>query len=127
MMHFGLKRPCANCPFRTDIPPFLHPERAQGICDAMLVADESFWCHKTIDYSEDSEGSITRKTQHCAGAMILLEKLDRPNQLMRIAERLGMYDRTQLDMAAPVFDRPDAFVGACRHMDDDLDGGDEQR
>lgn len=116
-MSFNLKRPCTNCPFRTDIRPFLNPSRAAEICNAMLVADESFWCHKTIDYGGESEGETTKKTQHCAGALILLEKLDRPNQLMRIAERLGMYDRTQLDMAAPVFESPDEFVEACHHQE----------
>ncbi len=132
-MHFGLKRPCANCPFRTDIRPFLTPARAAEICNAML-ADESFWCHKTIDYDGESDGATTKKTQHCAGALILLERLDRPNQLMRIAERLGVYDRTQLDMAAPVFESPDAFVHACGHPEDlpfrgasDLDRDNEQR
>lgn len=39
---------------------------------------------------------------HCAGALIFLEKRYRPNQLMRISERLGMYDRTKLDMKAKV-------------------------
>lgn len=76
----------------------------------MLLGDESFWCHKTIDYSEASEGSTNRKTQHCAGALILLEKLNRPNQLMRIAERIRCYDRTQLDMAAPVFEAPGGLL-----------------
>lgn len=48
--------------------------------------------------------SRTGDEQHCAGALILLEKLDRPSQMMRISERIGMYDRRKLDMDAPVFD-----------------------
>lgn len=39
---------------------------------------------------------------HCAGALIFLEKRNRPNQMMRIAERTGSYDRRTLDMKAPV-------------------------
>lgn len=81
-MNFDLKRPCANCLFRTDIRPFLHSERAREICDAML-----------------------------------LEKLNRPNQLIRIVERIRCYDRTQLDMDAPVFEAPEAFIDACRRQD----------
>ena len=42
--------------------------------------------------------------------MILLEKIERPNQLMRIMERLGFYDREKLDMTAPVFDTPKEFI-----------------
>jgi len=34
--------------------------------------------------------------------LIYLEKRDMPNQMMRIAEQLGMYDRTQLNMEADV-------------------------
>ena len=42
------------------------------------------------------------KSLHCAGALIYLEKRERPHQMMRISERLGMYDYTQLDMTADV-------------------------
>ena len=49
---------------------------------------------------------------HCAGALILLEKLNLPSQMMRIAERLGMYDRRKLDMLAPVFDSFVAMIKA---------------
>jgi hypothetical protein len=47
---------------------------------------------------------------HCAGAMIVLEHEDRPNQIMRIAERLGFYDRTALVMDSPVPETPDEWV-----------------
>lgn len=36
--------------------------------------------------------------------MLMLEKINRPNQMMRICERLGMYDRTKLVGAEDVFD-----------------------
>jgi hypothetical protein len=42
--------------------------------------------------------------QHCAGALIFLEHQDRPSQLMSIYERLDGYDRTKLNMDAPVPD-----------------------
>lgn len=99
---FNLKQPCGACPFRTDQPAFLDPDRAQEIADH-LHEGGSFHCHKTLDYSsEDGEGETTAKSMHCAGAMIVLEHEDRPNQIMRIAERLGFYDRTALNMDAPV-------------------------
>jgi hypothetical protein len=34
--------------------------------------------------------------------LIYLEKRQQPHQMMRIAERLGLYDYRQLDMQAPV-------------------------
>jgi pSer/pThr/pTyr-binding forkhead associated (FHA) protein len=55
--------------------------------------------------------------QHCAGATILLERLNRPNQMMRWMERLGGYDRTKLDMDAPVYRTPTAFVRAQTRAD----------
>ena len=40
----------------------------------------------------------------------MLEHNQEPNQMMRIMERLGFYDRTKLDMDAPVFKSYDEFV-----------------
>lgn len=111
-MNHNLKKPCANCPFRTDIKPFLKMERAQDIVDSIVGMQQSFPCHKTVDYSEHSEGVETSKSEMCAGAMIMLEKINEPTQMMRISERLGMYDFTRLDMSAPVFDTPEDFVEA---------------
>jgi hypothetical protein len=68
------------------------------------MASGEFCCHKTTE-ADDETGSYAPKpdSQHCAGALIFLEAQDRPHQMMRICERLGMYDRKKLDMTAPVF------------------------
>jgi hypothetical protein len=107
---YDLIRPCKDCPFRTDIRPFLTTARAEEIAETLLSGG-TFACHKTVDYSGDdededgfSEGQVTGQSQHCAGAMIMLEKMEMPNQMMRIAERLGMYRPDKLDMEAPVFE-----------------------
>ena len=52
--------------------------------------------------------------EHCAGALIFLEAQEQPNQMMRIAERLGLYDRRKLDMESPVFDDADAMADHLR-------------
>jgi hypothetical protein len=103
-MNTDLVRPCAHCPFRKDIPAYLTAERAEEICHSLLEEDKSFSCHETNQFNDDGETVETSESQHCAGAMILLEKLERPNQWMRIMERLRLYDHTKLDMKAPVFD-----------------------
>lgn len=103
-----LKRPCPNCPFSESTPGFLRARRAQELVDGIL-SGHTFDCHKTVGHDEDGE-PIMEGNLHCAGAAIFLEKLDRPNQLMRIFERLGGYDREKLDMDADVFDDPDDFV-----------------
>jgi hypothetical protein len=107
---FALKRPCGDCPFRTDRAPFLSEDRAREIADA-LHADASFHCHKTLELdAEDGEVEVTASSKHCAGAMIVLEHEDRPNQMMRIAERLGAYNRTALVMGSPVPESLDEWV-----------------
>lgn len=104
-MKFDLTAPCGNCPFRTDITFYLRAERVDEICEALVVDQRTFSCHKTTEHGcRDGDGHVGPKEQHCAGALIMLEKMDRPNQMMRIMERLGGYDRTKLAMAAPVFD-----------------------
>lgn len=119
-MNFNLKRPCNNCPFRTDtLKGWLGAARAQDIIDSITRQDQTFACHKTTTSTDDDDENEGERTggrivdadaEHCAGALILLEKLERPNQMMRIAERLRYYDRTKLDMEAPVFDSARAFV-----------------
>jgi len=112
-MKYNLKRPCKHCPFRNDIRPFLRPDRAEEIADSLVRGE--FPCHETLDYSDcgnDSAPQDTEKTAHCAGALIMLEHMERPSQMMRICERLGMYDHRQLDMTSPVFTSADDFIHA---------------
>lgn len=115
-MKFTLRRPCAHCPFRSDIRPFLQRGRAAEIAEAITTRQQTFACHETTVPDEDEDGfgemRETPNSQHCAGAMILLEKIERPNQMMRIAERLRLYDRSRLAMDSPVFATARAFIEA---------------
>ena len=109
-MLYTLTDPCPKCPFRNDIKPYLNAERVEEICEA-----ESFACHRTTisnDASEDGEMEQTEKSQMCAGYMILRENMDQPSQMMRIAERIGLYDRRKLNMKAPVYDGIDEMMEA---------------
>lgn len=103
-MNYDLIRPCPKCPFRTDGEGYLRPERAQEIATA-IARGSTFACHQTTVYVEDDEGGdmeATSDSQFCAGALIMMERMEAPNQSMRIAERLGVYDPSKLDMSAPV-------------------------
>ncbi len=97
-MKYELRKPCDLCPFRND-DKRLHVD-AERLSE---FAVGEFCCHKT---TKSEDGSFTPKpdSQHCAGALIFLEKQNAPHQMMRICERLGLYDRTKLDMDAPVFE-----------------------
>ena len=96
---FKLKRPCANCPFRKGQGEFfqLAPTRLTEIFEA-----GAFPCHKTVDYTEDEETGkemhlFDRRTNLCSGLMALLWREGRPNQIMRVAMRLGSLNPDELD------------------------------
>lgn len=98
-MQYSMTDPCDECPYLL----------GTGFTWKSLVAHAGgeFACHKACDlidgvYHEKPHG----KTPHCAGALIFLEKQQRPHQMMRICERLGLYDRTKLNMAAAVVGDP---------------------
>lgn len=105
-MNFDLKRPCAECPFRRDIPGYLTGARAREIANAVLDGS-TFPCHHTTETIETDDGEsdcvATAESQHCAGALILARRRGRSSQLSRVAERLGYYDPSALDMESPVF------------------------
>lgn len=109
-MKFKLTQPCDNCPFRTDVKPYLTKDRVRELRDEMLGQQATFSCHKTNKFNEEGETIEDGDSQHCAGAMILLEKLEKPNQLMRISERLGCYDMRKLKMDSPVFDSFESMI-----------------
>lgn len=112
---YTLTDPCADCPFRSDKPFYLRPERADEIADSLRSNEGDFHCHKTVDYSgEDGQGQVAKKTRVCAGALITMEKEGVTTQAMRLGERLGFYDRGILNMDAPVYDSLDQWQRSFR-------------
>lgn len=98
-MTYDLTTPCNLCPFRNDDKRLVVSTRR-----LQEFASGEFCCHKTTE-ADDEGGDFVPKhdSKHCAGLLIFLEKMNSPHQMMRICERLGMYDRTKLNMDAPVF------------------------
>jgi hypothetical protein len=98
-MNYSMPEPCDACPYL----------KGSGFTWASLVrhASGEFACHKTCELSDDTGNyEPKKKSLHCAGALIFLEKQNAPHQMMRICERLGAYDRTKLNMDAPVVGSP---------------------
>ena len=98
-MQYTMTKPCDACPFLL----------GSGFARSRLneLASGEFACHKACDLVENENGGDyyterNEKTPHCAGALIYLEKLGKPHQMMRINERLGFYDHTKLDMTVQV-------------------------
>lgn len=103
-MRYDMKDPCDACPFL----------KGSGFTFASLKrhASGEFARHKTCELDEESgefEPKPGQKSLHCAGALIFLEKRGEPHQMMRICERIGMYDRTKLNMNANVGSAPSDY------------------
>jgi hypothetical protein len=99
---FDLKRPCVSCPFRKGMGSWftLGRARLREIRNAT-----AFQCHRTVDYNafDDDEKRQGDRPQQCAGLMTLLHRLNQPNQIMQVAERLGHLDPATLDPKREVY------------------------
>lgn len=113
-MKYDMIVPCGNCPFRREgfIP--LRAERVEEIASGMLCSQgHTFACHKTTSYDDDGDRITVDDSLHCAGALIFAEKNGNATQMMRIVERLGMYDASKLQPHhALVFDDLDEMLEA---------------
>jgi hypothetical protein len=98
-MKYSMTTPCDACPFLRSMAHGFSMRRLREF------ASGEFPCHKTAKLNDDDlDGryEATENSVHCAGALIFNEKRERPHQMMRICERLGMYDASKLDMRANV-------------------------
>lgn len=94
-MDYDMKKPCDNCPFRRGTPMRLTKGRVKEIAGMMLsTTGGEFPCHKTTvpASDDDCERTDTKHSKHCAGALIFAEVHKTSTQMMRICERLRMYD-----------------------------------
>lgn len=70
-----IPKPCQHCPFRKDVTPFLHPQRAAELAESAKAWFSDFFCHKTLVHVEDDEEGgdlrVTRKSLLCAGFLTL--------------------------------------------------------
>jgi hypothetical protein len=70
-----MKKPCAHCPFRRDVKPFLRPERGEELAYLAQNYYSSFPCHKTTvsnDDSDEGEMMCVETTKECAGFLTLM-------------------------------------------------------
>jgi hypothetical protein len=66
-----IKVPCKQCPFRNDVRPYLHPDRAYEIASAAENRFNTFYCHKTLgDDGEDT--TIEQESKMCAGFLTMM-------------------------------------------------------
>lgn len=72
-----MKEPCAHCPFRRDVKPFLHPSRGEELAYHATNPYNSFPCHKTTvsdeEFGGDGSDMVEVETsKQCAGFLTLM-------------------------------------------------------
>lgn len=75
-IHFDLKSPCADCPFRRDVP--CHPgvrDDLMSIWGKIEMGQFAHSCHKTDSRSDGFTAQPGTKIQHCAGALIMMKNM----------------------------------------------------
>lgn len=96
-MNYDKLVPCDDYPFRKKGGIPLRALRIKEIADMMLNSQGgTFPCHKTTQSTESGERCSNENSVHCAGALIFAEKNGTATQMMRICERIGMYDAAKL-------------------------------
>lgn len=97
-MKYDLKKPCANCPLLVSEERVnLRSARIMEIHNYLTAAQGgSFPCHKTAAHDDDGEYTPKPDESHCAGGLIYALAQESPNQLTRVALRLGVLDADAL-------------------------------
>ena len=114
---YRLRKPCKNCPFAptSDRIVFSCKERAEEISEGAYR--NGFPCHLSADDTsdEDEEGGgyvFGKKTQHCAGAVMMFIRDDNECGWPGIGNDEGLAERLEagLDWAAPHYQSEEDFV-----------------
>lgn len=119
-MEYDLKKPCKNCPFRTDDTAirFANRERAEEIEESAYR--HGFPCHKSAVFQEESfegaedDGYVAgENTQHCAGYMIM-QIFSGETEWPAVNNDPDIVDAfaNKMDWNAPVFQNCDDFLDA---------------
>lgn len=91
---FAVKKPCKDCPFQKK-NDYLAPGRLEEIITD-LHQNVPFFCHKTINYSEEDKEAQIQNAKYCAGSMLYLRKCRNTNVPMRLAQHMGLFKPDEL-------------------------------
>ena len=101
------KRPCSNCPFRSDGAGVeLRPGRLASILAGLLADDrKTFVCHK----------SLHKERMTCAGAVAILSKAGRLPVIARLGLAVGVITLEDIKASAKmVIDPSQVTLGRCK-------------
>lgn len=105
------RKACSACPFRTDRPFHLSPERAREF--AQQVDDGTFDCHQTVTFDDDGDQVRNANTQTCVGGRVML--LPGRSRLEGFAEWSGVL-RHEPHPDQPVFASIEEWLAAVDAM-----------
>ena len=100
---FALRRPCANCPFKSG-----NGNRVRLSYDRLteILTAPAFQCHCTVDYSED-DPSQGDNPQQCVGWIATLTLLGFEPQIVQVGRRMGVFSYDWIEPAfGQVYDHP---------------------
>ena len=105
--YFSLKKPCTDCPFRSDKEFPLSVERKADIAESLKNGQE-FVCHRTVDYLDD-DASDQSHSCSCAGARETSRRSGIVSNAEQFAQRFG-FEFSAVDTDSPVYDSLDEWV-----------------
>lgn len=110
-------KPCANCPFRSDVFPYLTTARVREIFEA-AHRGLNFVCHKTVDY-DLPRGALDAGRRMCAGFAIVLRREGRLSelQIVQVAERLAGLSFDGVKESVPVYASVSAMIRAHERIE----------
>lgn len=111
-MKTDLTAPCSDCPFRKDSTEgWLGRARATEIVEAVLEQDQTFSCHKTNSWCDETGDTIeTKDSQLCAGAAAMNHHQGNPNFIFRLAAMVRRDTGKELKNTDIVFRHKKEFI-----------------
>lgn len=102
---YNLKSPCSDCPFTKSAKHHI------GVAKDLVKLSKSLesksfghTCHKTDERSDGYVEGHKGPMEHCAGAMIMLKKMNHEQPNLMLEVRRGNLDPDQYEMEDDVFD-----------------------
>lgn len=107
------EKPCAGCPFRSDVPVYLGHSRVQKIA-AAVAEYADFKCPNAGAPSEENypvaRTAWMRTANHCVGAHIFLLKIAPKDRMLWLLIATGHLRPEDYDLEVPVFETLEEFV-----------------
>ena len=107
-----MNKPCKDCPFRADASFCLSKARKRSIAKTVILGDDGFPCHKSVNYDVPRHVSSPNETP-CIGAALMVEKVRgdvSASYYFRLVIMVGLIDVDSLDRSVEL---SKAWINIC--------------